>query len=119
MLDELGLENDALMDQEIISPSWQLSLYRVLNVYRYLLEQNVDPDSIRLEAFGKYWPRYSNRTEQGRKNNRRVEIILDKRNPEWIQARVNESGMPAPEDQGSYIYRDFIFDVGPEETPDP
>ncbi|RQD66721.1 MAG: flagellar motor protein MotB [Desulfonatronovibrio sp. MSAO_Bac4] len=116
MRDELGLEHEALMDQEIINPSWQLSLHRVLNVYRYLLEHDVDPDSIRLEAFGKYWPRYSNRTDDGRRNNRRVEIILDKRNPEWTHARVDEAVMPAPEDEGRFIYRDFIFDVGPQEN---
>lgn len=116
MRDELGLDHEALRDQEIINPSWQLSLHRVLNVYRYLLEQDVDPDFIRVEAFGKYWPRYSNRTDDGRKNNRRVEIILDKRNPEWAHAGVDEAVMPAPEDEGRFIYRDFIFDVGPEEN---
>lgn len=117
MRDELGLDHEALRDQEIIDPSWQLSLHRVLNVYRYLLEQDVDPDSIRLEAFGKYWPRYSNRTDDGRRNNRRVEIILDKRNPEWTHARVDEAEMPPSGDDGRFIYRDFIFDVGPEQSP--
>ncbi len=111
--DEFGLEYEAVREKEIIDSSWQLSLHRVLNVYRYLTEQNVDPDMIRVEAFGRFWPRYSNRTEDGRRNNRRVEIILDKRNPEWTQARVDQAVMPDPEDSDRVIYRDFIFDVGP------
>lgn len=113
--DEFGLEHEALRDSEIINPSWQLSLHRVLNVYRYLLANGVDPDIIRIEAFGKFWPRYSNRTADGRRNNRRVEIILDKRNPEWTHARVEEAVMPVPGDEGRFIYRDFIFDVGPRQ----
>ncbi|WP_028574030.1 OmpA/MotB family protein [Desulfonatronovibrio hydrogenovorans] len=111
--DEFGLEHEALRDREIINPSWQLSLHRVLNVYRYILESGVDPDMIRLEAFGKFWPRYSNRTDDGRRNNRRVEIVLDRRNPEWTHARVDEAVMPAPRDEEGFIYRDFIFDIGP------
>ncbi len=111
--DEFGLEYEAVREKEIIDSSWQLSLHRVLNVYRYLIEQDVDPDMIRVEAFGRFWPRYSNRTEDGRRHNRRVEIILDKRNPGWTHARVDQAVMPDPEEAGRVIYRDFIFDIGP------
>ncbi len=111
--DEFGLEYEAVRQREIIDASWQLSLHRVLNVYRYLLEQGADPDMIRVEAFGRFWPRYSNRTEDGRRNNRRVEIILDRRNPEWTHARVDQAVMPLEHDPDSFRYRDFIFDLGP------
>ncbi|MFP4454275.1 MAG: flagellar motor protein MotB [Desulfonatronovibrio sp.] len=111
--DELGMEYEEITEEAPVDPSWQMSLHRVLNVYRYLLEQNVDPDDIRVEAFGRFWPRYSNRTEQGRTDNRRVDIILDRRNPEWTQARVDQTVMPAPQDQDEFMYRDFIFDVEP------
>ncbi len=112
--DELGLEYEVVREKEIIDTSWQLSLHRVLNVYRYILDQGVDPDMIRVEAFGRFWPRYSNRTEYGRRHNRRVEIILDRRNPEWTHARVDQVVMPDQEDPDRFMYRDFIFDVGPQ-----
>ncbi|WP_045215940.1 OmpA/MotB family protein [Desulfonatronovibrio magnus] len=113
--DELGNGRQERRAQDEVNPSWDLSLHRVLNVYRYLIENNVDPDIMRLEAFGEYAPRYSNRTQDGRRNNRRVEIILDKRNPEWTHARVDEAATRDPDDDGRFIYRDFIFDVGPTE----
>ncbi len=109
--DEFGVGWEALRDQEIINPSWELSLDRVLNVYRYVLEQGVDPEMIRVEAFGKFQPRYSNRTEQGRSNNRRVDIVLDKRNPEWTHARAEEAAALEPEDPQEYEHRDFLFEL--------
>ena len=59
--------------------NWDLSLYRALNVYRYFLKKK-GLSSKRLFAggYGDLRPRFSNSTKEGRKKNRRVEIILRK-----------------------------------------
>ena len=92
-------------------PSWRLSLFRVLNVYRYFLAQGIKPEKIRVEAFGKYWPRYSNRRAVGRKKNRRVEIVLDKRNRSWAHTVLNKTKVRQKIEREKYIYKDFIFEL--------
>ncbi len=62
-----------------VDPSWVLSIRRCLAVYTYLLKLGVPSKKLRLEAYGKYHPLYSNETAIGRKKNRRVDFILDKR----------------------------------------
>jgi chemotaxis protein MotB len=92
-------------------PSWRLSLFRVLNVYRYFLAQGIKPEKIRVEAFGKYWPRYSNRRAVGRKKNRRVEIVLDKRNRSWAHTVLNKTKVRQKIEREKYLYKDFIFEL--------
>ena len=62
-----------------VDPSWILSIRRCLRVYSYLISKGVPSEKIKIEAFGKYHPLYSNNTKLGRKKNRRVDFILDKR----------------------------------------
>jgi len=63
----------------IVDPSWILSIKRCINVYNYLIQAGVPKDKLIIEAYGKYHPLYSNETALGRKKNRRVDFILDKR----------------------------------------
>ena len=63
-----------------VDPSWILSIQRCLSVYTYLLNLKVPSEKLKIEAFGKYHPLYSNETALGRKKNQRVDFILDKRN---------------------------------------
>ena len=51
-----------------------LSLRRAEAVYRYLVNQGVDPERLTVEGFGKTNPVASNDTEAGRAQNRRVEL---------------------------------------------
>jgi outer membrane protein OmpA-like peptidoglycan-associated protein len=53
-----------------------LSEKRAGAVRDYLVQQGVDPDSIRSTGFGKSNPVASNDTNEGRQQNRRVEIII-------------------------------------------
>ncbi|GAB6888803.1 hypothetical protein JCM13304A_23020 [Desulfothermus okinawensis JCM 13304] len=62
-----------------VDPSWILSIKRCISVYKYLLDLGVPKDKLVNEAYGKYHPLYSNETALGRKKNRRVDFILDKR----------------------------------------
>ena len=54
----------------------QLSLARAEAVRAYLETRGVDPSRIRAEGFGEASPVATNRTVEGRANNRRVEIVL-------------------------------------------
>jgi outer membrane protein OmpA-like peptidoglycan-associated protein len=51
-----------------------LSLRRAESVYRYLVNRGVDPERLHVEGFGKTHPVASNDTEDGRAQNRRVEL---------------------------------------------
>lgn len=52
----------------------KLSLRRAEAVYRYLVNQGVDPERLTVEGFGMSNPVASNDTEAGRAQNRRVEL---------------------------------------------
>ncbi len=57
--------------------NWELSAARATNVARFLQDQcAVDPTSLSAIAFSEYKPRASNDTEEGRRANRRIEILL-------------------------------------------
>jgi outer membrane protein OmpA-like peptidoglycan-associated protein len=51
-----------------------LSLRRAESVFRYLVNRGVAPERLRIEGFGKSRPVATNDTEQGRAQNRRVEL---------------------------------------------
>ena len=57
--------------------NWELSSARSLNVARFLQEQaGLDPTRLSAVAFSEYKPRASNDTDEGRRKNRRIEILL-------------------------------------------
>ena len=54
----------------------ELSLARANQVRRYLVSQGISEDLLSVEGFGEAKPIASNKTEAGKAQNRRVEIIL-------------------------------------------
>ena len=56
----------------------RLSLARAKSVKAYLVEMGLNPTLIRTEGRGELEPMADNATEEGRRKNRRVEIIFDK-----------------------------------------
>ena len=59
--------------------NWELSLYRALNVHRYLVEnRHVSANRVFAGGYGDVRAKYPNDTKEGRKKNRRVEVILKK-----------------------------------------
>ncbi|HBG05195.1 MAG: chemotaxis protein MotB [Geobacteraceae bacterium GWC2_58_44] len=56
--------------------NWELSSARAINVARYLQQQGLDPALLAAVAYGEYKPVASNDTEEGRAENRRIEIVL-------------------------------------------
>jgi len=54
----------------------ELSRARALSVARYILDAGVEKSRFRVKAYGESQPIASNSTEQGRAQNRRVEIVM-------------------------------------------
>jgi chemotaxis protein MotB len=57
--------------------NWELSTSRALSVLHYLAnEQGISPERLSAIGYGEYRPLASNETKDGRKQNRRVEIVI-------------------------------------------
>jgi chemotaxis protein MotB len=56
--------------------NWELSSARAINVARFLQRQGLDPGLLSAVAFGEFKPVASNENEEGKRINRRIEIIL-------------------------------------------
>lgn len=60
--------------------NWDLSALRGINVLRYLIDYcNLSPEKLSVAGYGEYQPIADNSTEEGRSKNRRVDIILFKK----------------------------------------
>ncbi len=58
------------------SNNWELSTARALTVTQFLIEKGVKPTSLVAAGYGEFDPTHSNAGEAGRKENRRIEIVL-------------------------------------------
>ena len=56
--------------------NWELSTARALNVVHLMVEEGMDPKNISAAGYGEFQPRADNETPEGRKLNRRIEIIM-------------------------------------------
>ena len=70
----------------------ELSLRRAEEVRGSLVSQGVPPDRISVRGLGEYRPVASNSTPEGRANNRRVEIVLQRGLTDGVQTGVGGSG---------------------------
>ena len=60
-----------------------LSSMRALNVRRFMVDTGkLKPENLSIQAYGEYRPKASNDTEEGRAQNRRVEISIVRQYPE-------------------------------------
>ena len=56
--------------------NWELSTSRALTVVHLMTDLDVVPENISAAGFGEFRPRADNETEEGRRLNRRIEIIM-------------------------------------------
>ena len=57
--------------------NWELSAARAAAIVRFLQWRGgLDPERLSIRAYSSYRPMASNKTEKGRRMNRRIEIIL-------------------------------------------
>jgi chemotaxis protein MotB len=113
--DEFDLGYTPSLREEVPDPSWSLSLYRALSVFQFLLDQGVPAENLRMEGTGRFDPRGDPLTPQGRRENRRVDFVLDRRAESWMPMLDR----PATSTQGEdFMYRDFIFRFPDEDDPE-
>ncbi|TVQ12149.1 MAG: hypothetical protein EA364_09185 [Balneolaceae bacterium] len=81
--DVLAVEIDGHTDNRPLLPgaqyktNWQLGASRATSVLEYLLSvSTLDAGAFRATTYSEYRPRSDNKTEEGRRSNRRVEIFL-------------------------------------------
>ena len=71
--------------------NWELSTARAMSVLHYLVdEKGIDPKRVSATGYGEYRPVVSNDTAEGRRQNRRVEIVILPKNMTKIQADIDE-----------------------------
>ncbi len=56
--------------------NWELSTTRALAVVHLLTEMGVTPENVSAAGFGEFRPRADNETDEGKKLNRRIEIVM-------------------------------------------
>lgn len=77
-----GHTDDIPIHTAQFATNWELSTARAADITRLLIAQHaVDPTEISATGFAEFRPVASNATEDGRQQNRRVDIILLKRGP--------------------------------------
>jgi len=76
--------------RKLFPTNWELSVGRATNVVRYLQDDGkLDPQILIASGRGEYYPIATNDTPEGRKKNRRIEImLLDKNMAEAITKSV-------------------------------
>jgi chemotaxis protein MotB len=71
--------------------NWELSTARALSVLHYLVdEKGISPERISAIGYGEYNPVASNDTSEGRRLNRRVEIVIL---PQFTKSRESKSSL--------------------------
>jgi chemotaxis protein MotB len=93
-VNEIGIEGHT--DNEPIKFSrwksnWELSSQRALGVLYYLEDEGVDPTRLSAIGYGQYQSVASNDTVEGRKFNRRVEIVILPKTVKGLSSESAES----------------------------
>ena len=88
--------------------TWKLSLARALTVYEYLNSKNLTGLTIMNEGFGEYRPKVSNNTPENREINRRVDIVLDRRNN---KQSFRPDHVTTPKEDKGYEIDEFRFEL--------
>jgi chemotaxis protein MotB len=95
----IGHTDNAGMDEEIGLSDRELSSIRALGLLKYFVSHGkIMPNRITSYGWGKYRPIVSNRTEETREINRRMEILF-----------VHKSPRERP--KGIFTFKDFFFKV--------
>ena len=77
-----GSTDDLPINTPFFPSNWELSVVRATTVIRYLTEKGgLDPSRFVALGFGEYRPLFPNDTEEGRRKNRRVDVIIYYQNP--------------------------------------
>jgi len=73
-----GYTDNQVINNEIFSSNWELSVSRATAILRVLEEQGLNPARMAIEGYGQYYPSSDNLTAQGRARNRKVVVAISK-----------------------------------------
>lgn len=72
-----GHTDNEPIETSLFPTNWELSTARSTNIVRYLIKTNaLSPEKLSAIGYGEYRPIADNSTEEGRKKNRRVDVVL-------------------------------------------
>ena len=72
-----GHTDNVAINRAYFTSNWQLSSARSANVVQFIIEEgNVNPSKLSSVGYGEYRPIQSNDTEEGKAQNRRVDIVV-------------------------------------------
>jgi chemotaxis protein MotB len=69
-------DNIPIVQPVAFKDNWDLSAARALTVTKFLIEKGLKPKTIAAAGYGEWDPVGNNKTEPGRQQNRRIEIVL-------------------------------------------
>ncbi|KEA64280.1 Flagellar motor rotation protein MotB [Marinobacterium lacunae] len=73
-----GFTDNAPISTDQFPSNWELSAARAAAVVRLLEMNGINPARMAAVGYGEYQPAYSNRTEEGRRLNRRIVIVVSR-----------------------------------------
>jgi chemotaxis protein MotB len=73
-----GYTDNQVINNEIFSSNWELSVYRATAVLQVLDRLGMNPARMAIEGYGQYYPSADNATAEGRAQNRKVVIAISK-----------------------------------------
>jgi len=79
-------DNQPIHNQQFRS-NWELSTARAMTVLELLVSEGFDPKKLSASGYGEYRPVADNATPEGRRMNRRVDLVV-------VQSRVSVAGTP-------------------------
>lgn len=73
-------DNDQIINSKKYPTNWELSVERSSNVVRFLIEENnINPERLSAAGYGEYHPVAPNDTKENKAKNRRVDILILKK----------------------------------------
>ncbi|MGI9861858.1 flagellar motor protein MotB [Moorella naiadis] len=86
-----GSTDDLPINTSQFPSNWELSAVRATTVIRYFTETaGLAPSRFIALGYGEYHPLFPNTTEEGRRKNRRVDVIIYRQNPFATQGKENK-----------------------------
>ena len=73
-----GYTDNQVINNEIFSSNWELSVFRATAVLRVLERLGLNPARMAIEGYGQYYPSADNLTVEGRAQNRKVVVAISK-----------------------------------------
>lgn len=87
-------DNEPIKKAVEFKDNWELSTARALRVTRFLIEKGMSPKNLAAAGYSQFDPVKSNKTMAGRRLNRRIELILEPRVPDFAKLKALEQPSP-------------------------